>query len=137
MKPSKYFVGSYLKVTDLPRPLTVTIAGCFPETVGHGKDAQEKPVLRFRELDQRLVLNKANSDHLTLIFGSEEGDDWIGKRIELYNDPSVSFGEHRGGIRIRKVAENKPPNHDPERIPLNAARSQDPAPTLGAEPTPF
>lgn len=65
---------------------------------------KNKWVLRFKELEKPLVLNKTNGMILAKITGSEEFDDWIGKQVVLFNDESVMFaGEFTGGIRIRPV----------------------------------
>ena len=66
------------------------------------KPAQMKWILHFKEMDKPMVLNKTNGMLIASIVGSEEFDDWIGKKIVLYNDKSVMFaGEFTGGIRVR------------------------------------
>lgn len=46
----------------------------------------------------------------------DESDDWIGKRVALYREPSVTFGrEKTGGIRISHMsdlADGKPLHHN-------------------------
>ncbi|RZU64908.1 hypothetical protein EV379_1219 [Microterricola gilva] len=42
------------------------------------------------------------------VWGTEDSDDFIGRRVELYRDPSVKFGrEVPGGIRVRAVSHIK------------------------------
>jgi hypothetical protein len=49
-----------------------------------------------------MVCNNENWMTIEAMYG-EDSDDWHGKRIELYNDPSVMFGKKRtGGIRVRE-----------------------------------
>ena len=49
-----------------------------------------------------MVLNSTNGQAVAAITGSEETDDWIGRKVVLYDDPNVSFGGKLvGGIRIR------------------------------------
>lgn len=103
MKLGKYFQSKYLRAVDLRNPVKVTIAGVREELVGLGEDAAEKPVLYFKGAKQGLVLNRTNFDALVAIFGTEDSDGWIGKVVEIYNDPSVNFGGVRGGVRIREI----------------------------------
>ena len=66
------------------------------------KPTQMKWILRLREFDKPMVLNKTNGMLIESILGSGEFDDWIGKKIVLFNDKSVMFaGEFTGGIRVR------------------------------------
>ena len=38
-----------------------------------------------------------------MILGSKETEDWIGKKIEVYHDPAMTFGDKLvGGLRFRK-----------------------------------
>jgi hypothetical protein len=51
-----------------------------------------------------MVLNSTNGQLIARLLGSKNSDDWIGKEIDLYNDPNVTFaGELVGGIRARKA----------------------------------
>jgi hypothetical protein len=52
-----------------------------------------------------LVLNQANGDALFEMTGHDDPAKWIGRRIEVYHDPSVTYaGKRIGGIRLRKPA---------------------------------
>ncbi len=49
-----------------------------------------------------MVLNITNGDLIAIVTGSTETDDWMGKKITLYNDPSISYaGKITGGIRVQ------------------------------------
>ncbi len=47
-------------------------------------------------------------------------EDWVGKRISLYFDPSVMFGKTRtGGIRVRPTPPDEEPTSDPLDRPID------------------
>ena len=97
------FPGKYIKAADLAgKTKIVTITGVEYEKVGE----EEKPVLRYEEGDQGLVLNLTNTNTITDIFGSSDSDNWIGGRIELY-PAKVQFGAKMvDAIRVRMVGED-------------------------------
>jgi hypothetical protein len=62
----------------------------------------EKWVIHFTENPKGLPLNKTNIKLLEKICGSDNTDDWIGKKVVLYWDDTVDYmGEIVGGIRFR------------------------------------
>lgn len=99
MVPSKF-----LKKEDFPEPVTLTIKDVYKENVGLDNKPEYKWVMRFREVGKPLVLNKTNIKRAAKACGSDDSDDWIGKKIVVYNDEEVEFGgEQTGGIRLRAV----------------------------------
>lgn len=99
MKSSKF-----LKRTDVGEDGTVcTIASVSQENVAkEGADPEMKWVLHLTNFDKPLVLNSTNAQLIAKFLGSEQTDDWEGKKIILYDDPTVSFGgKIVGGIRVR------------------------------------
>jgi len=73
-----------------------------------------------------MVLNLTNGKLIAIVTGSEETDDWIGKKITLWNDPTVSFGDKMtGGIRVQL----------PQAAAVAAPASENPA--AGMEEPPF
>ena len=73
------------------------------EITGTGGKKDDKPVMHFVEQVKPLILNTTNFKMLTKLFKSPYIEDWCGKQITLYGDPSVKFGgELVGGVRIRK-----------------------------------
>lgn len=99
MVPSKF-----LKKEDFPEPVTLTIKDVSKENVGLDNKPEYKWVMRFREVAKPLVLNKTNIKRAAKACGSDDSDDWIGKKIVVYNDEEVEFGgEQTGGIRLRAV----------------------------------
>lgn len=99
--------SKYLKKEDVQPPITVTISGLTNENLAQdGQPPENKYILQFKEAVKPLVLNMTNAQLIAHVCGSEETDDWVGKQITLYNDPSVSFaGKLTGGIRVQVVAQ--------------------------------
>lgn len=96
--------SKFLKKEDVGRGVLVTITGCVKKNVAaEGVDPEPKWCLTFRELDKPLVLNSTNIQLCEQMCGSDDTDDWRGKKIVLYTDPNVSYaGKLVGGIRVRK-----------------------------------
>jgi hypothetical protein len=98
MKESKF-----LKQGDVGAGALMTITGCEKHNVAMaGADPEMKWCLEFSETDKPLVLNVTNMQLCARALGSDDTDEWTGKRIVLYTDPNVSYaGKVVGGIRIR------------------------------------
>lgn len=115
MKESKY-----LKKEDVGNGALVTIARLEQQDVSMENQPEEmKWILYFNESinghNKGLVLNWTNIQLCAQAVDSEDTNNWTGKQIVLYNDPSVSFGgKITGGIRIRKPKNQapQPPSDD-------------------------
>lgn len=94
--------SQFLTKEDVEPPVTVTIKGYTEQNVEmEGEPERKKWTLFFHELEKPLVLNMTNGQRIEVITGSAEFDNWIGKKITLYNDKTVSFGgKLTGGIRV-------------------------------------
>ncbi len=103
MKTSEMRESKFLKQTDVGAGMLMTVVGCEKHNVAKdGADPELKWCLAFEESDKPLVLNSINIQLLERIFNSDETDQWIGKKVVLYVDPSVSYqGKVVGGIRVR------------------------------------
>jgi len=114
MKESKY-----LKKEDVGRGKVVTIDHIDRKDVSLENEPEElKYTLHFKETiaedgkNKPMVLNWTNIQLCAMACGTEETDEWVGKQIEVYDDPNVSFaGKLTGGIRIRAVQQvgSQPP----------------------------
>jgi len=95
--------SKFLTKHDVEPPVLVTIKGCEEMDVSMESQSKElKWTLLFKELEKPMVLNSTNGQLIAAIAGSGESDDWIGRKIVLYNDKTVSFaGQITGGIRVR------------------------------------
>jgi hypothetical protein len=127
MLPSKF-----LKQADVPQPALVYLTRISKEQVNQENEPEEhKWVAHFREFDRPLVLNTTNLNALSLIFNSEDSDDWRGECV-IYTDPNVSFGGKLvGGLRLRKAKNqaaraegSQPARSAPEKMAEVAAREQ-------------
>ena len=88
---------------DVREPKTLTISKLGQDNVaGEDKPEELRWVLYFKEASKGLVLNQTNSQLAAMVTGSEESDDWPGKKVELFVDPTISYGgKIVGGVRIR------------------------------------
>ena len=106
------YVSKYLRADSITEPMVVTISSVEEQLVGKNGDEERKPVCRFEELDQGLVLNSTTTRQLIELLASDESDDWIGERVTIFNDPNVSYaGRQTGGLRFREApqADQKTP----------------------------
>ncbi len=108
MQRGDVFKSNYLAQADCRDDvLVLTIASVGLETVGQGKDAEERAVMHFAGNAKPMVINAGNWSICEELFGSES-DHWQGKNIEVYVDPNVSFGGKRtGGLRLRRPSGDK------------------------------
>jgi hypothetical protein len=102
-KTSEMRESKFLKQSDIGAGALMTVTGCERHNVAkEGAEPEHKWCLAFEESEKPLVLNSINIQLLEKIFGSDDTDDWIGKRVVLYVDPTVSYaGKVVGGIRVR------------------------------------
>lgn len=102
MRRSDAFPSQYIGKDDLAQPTTLTVANLTQETIESDNEQRLKAVMHFQEQGAKpWIVNVGNWMILEDAYG-EESDDWTGKRIELYVDPSVMFGGKRvGGVRVR------------------------------------
>jgi hypothetical protein len=94
------FPSNYLKSSDFDNDTTYTISRVEIETLGQGRDAEQKAVLYFDNVEKGLVLNKTNSNTIKDLYGPET-DDWTGQRITLFPCDVEFGGKMTPAIRIR------------------------------------
>lgn len=99
------FVSEFLKGANVKAPTVVTIRAA--ETRQFKNDDPKKAerqslVIFFKELDQGVVLCKESILQLEQICGSDDTDQWIGKKVTMFFDPNIRYqGKLVGGIRFR------------------------------------
>jgi len=138
MKTSELKQSKYLKKEDCGDDgILVTIVGLKQENVAmEGKPDDLKYVLTFQEC-KPMVLNGTNSQLIEKALGSDETDDWHGKKIVLFHDENVSFGgELVGGIRC-DVARTKRYHAKQEHAPAAARPGRPPPPAFDDSDVPF
>lgn len=99
--------SKYLKVTDISdvSDTVVTISAYERAIVGQGPQAQEKWVVFFDDFKKGLVLNSTNGKAICKATGTDDMDQWVGKKIALYVKEDVEFqGEIVSAIRVRVKA---------------------------------
>jgi hypothetical protein len=98
------FPSKYLKATDLPEEGSqlVTIEKIALEEIG--RDKETKPVIYFEEFSRALVCNKTNARAIARAIGSEDFDDWVGSKINLYRADVEFQGEMVEAIRVKGQA---------------------------------
>lgn len=102
MKRSEAFPSRFIAQADVAEPIVATIANVAKEEVRDDGGMVEKTVMTFTELKVKpLIMNNVNWYTCENAYG-EDSDDWRGRQIEIYGDPTVMFGRERvGGVRLR------------------------------------
>lgn len=91
------FGGGFLKAEDLKgQSPTVTIERVEVKDFDDGK----KLILHFAGKDKALVANKTNGNIIAEVLGSDDTDDWEGKRITLTVRKVEFKGELVPAIRV-------------------------------------
>ena len=95
--------SKFLTQRDVTPDILVTIKGLEEVNIAkEGAEAEYRWALYFNEEDKPLILNSTNGQIIAKITGQDEMNDWVGHKIVLYHDPTVSFGGKLvGGIRVR------------------------------------
>lgn len=90
-----------LRKEDLTTPVRAIIDSVMVQNVGTDEKPDMKPVLHFRGTLKPAKLNKTNAQMISEVWGAET-DGWVGRTIELFNDPTVEFAKKKvGGIGFR------------------------------------
>lgn len=102
-KTSEMRESKFLKQSDVGSGLLVTVQSCEQHNVAkEGAEPEHKWCLSFAEIDKPLVLNRTNIQLCERLFGSDDTDHWLHKKLVLFVDPNVSYGGSLvGGIRVR------------------------------------
>lgn len=102
MNIDKCFPSNYLKASDLQgRNVPVTIEKVVMEDIG----SDHKPVVYFTGKEKGLVLNKTNSNNISVVYGPET-ENWVNQQIILY--PTIVDFQGRSVDAIRVMG----PRHD-------------------------
>lgn len=98
--------SKFLKKEDVGVGMLVTICALTEANVSmEGAEPQMKTILHFNEQEKGMVLNSTNAQLIAKITGIETDIEkgWVGHKIVLYADPSITLfgGKLVGGIRVR------------------------------------
>jgi len=102
--------SKFLKKEDVDPPVLATIKDVTQHDVSmENKPEEMKWCLEIQESVKPMVLNTTNMKLIEAITGSDLTDDWIGKKIVLFNDPTIMYaGKVTGGIRVRAPKGQQP-----------------------------
>jgi hypothetical protein len=117
MKIGELTPSKYLKKDDFPQPRLLTVRDVTKENVAlPNQPKKERGVMYFQELEKGMVFNTTNLNRAVKALGSDDTDDWKGKKLVVYFDENVEFGgEMVGGLRVRAAkAQPKPSVSDIE-----------------------
>lgn len=103
-KISQMVDSKYLKQHDAEDDTIVTVAKVGQANIAKDGEPQDiKWMIRFKEFDKPMVLNRTNISLLGNFLG-DDTDDWIGKQVIMYNDESIQFqGKVTGGLRFKRL----------------------------------
>jgi hypothetical protein len=103
LTPSKYFSAA-----DFEGEVTVTIKAVRLEEIeveakgGKPAGTEVKGSIELAEYPKAWISNVTNTKCLVAMFGDENIETrWVGKRVTLYIDRVMSFGEWTPGVRIK------------------------------------
>lgn len=96
------FPSRYLRAADFEgKAVTLTISEVLRDKVqmATGQKA-EKYIIRFRETDKELILNKTNAKAVAKVLEEPKAINWPGSRITLKPTTCEAFGEIVACIRV-------------------------------------
>jgi hypothetical protein len=107
MKAGAMIESKFLKKEDLDydNGNLVTIVKLEQQNAAMADQEEDlKWCMYFREFKKPLVMNSTNIQLTVKALGTDETDEWTGRKIIIYVDDNVSFGGKLvGGIRIRRA----------------------------------
>ncbi len=106
MFPRKYVTGEDLQ----GKPVTLVISRLGTEEMrpGPGAQPQTKFVVYFEQAKKGVILSRTLATQIAEIAGSDDTDNWIGKKVTLYPQPMTVAGRQVVAIRARKPAPESP-----------------------------
>jgi len=99
-KLNEIYGGNYLKAEDLKDHGAVNVV-IENVSITEMEDGKKKAVLHFKGKEKTLPLNVTNANMLDELLGSDDTDDWIGRRICLYTTKVDFQGKRVLAIRIK------------------------------------
>lgn len=124
-KLREIYGGNYLKADDIKDLGDVNVV-IENVTVDELEDGKKKAVLHFRGKEKTLVVNVTNANMLEELTGSDDTDDWIGKRICIYTCKVDFQGKRVLAIRVKAGTGGKPPAPKPEPAAVLETELEDP-----------
>lgn len=122
-KINEMLPSSFLKQSDFDEGgLIVTVSRVEHKNVARDDEpVEQKWIVYFSEYEKGMVLNTTNINGLAKACNSDDTDDWTGKEVVVYVDPSVGYGgKTTGGLRIKKYTVPAPPKQAQRQAPAAA-----------------
>ena len=96
------FPSRYLRAADFEgKAVTLTISEVVRDKVQMATGQKtEKYIIRFRETDKELILNKTNAKAVAKVLEEPKAINWPGSRITLKPTTCEAFGEIVACIRV-------------------------------------
>ena len=129
MRRDDAFTSKYLKGSDLgSSTVVVTVASVEMVDISmEDSPTDMKCVMHFVGKDKGMIVNPTNWDLVELFLGSEDTDNWIGKTLLLWSDPTISYkGKLTGGLRFKGAGPGTAPAATPAPAP-GPSQGQDPS----------
>ena len=107
MKLNEMFPSKYVKGEDLGgQAFTITIDHIQPERMRPNPQSPEveKYVLYTAEGKKVIVLSKVLAQQIARLVGSDDTDQWTGKKIKIYPEPQTVAGVPRVAIRAKSAS---------------------------------
>tara|TARA_R100001244_G_C5062474_1_gene109206 strand:+ start:84 stop:464 length:381 start_codon:yes stop_codon:yes gene_type:complete len=97
--------GKYLKREHVTEEgSTHKVVSCTEEPINLSDGGSEMKWILTLENLKPIVLNATNIRRCVAAFNTSETNDWVGRSIVCYDDPTIEFGGRQvGGIRLRAV----------------------------------
>ena len=97
------YPSKYLKAADLgDGNITGTITAYKVEVVGQGSNQEDRLVLEFREsVPKPLVMNRTNCEAVEKLAGTDDTEQWIGRKVVLYAAETTFQGKVVPCVRIK------------------------------------
>ena len=98
--------SKYLQKQDVGEDgLILTIKGfSYADVNDDNGNPEQKVVMHFAEDVKPMILNRTNSSLIPVATGARNAGEARGKKIVVFNDPTIAFGgKITGGLRIKRI----------------------------------
>lgn len=102
MDPGKWICAADLAGKDVVVEIEKVEGGEVEDAQNQRKS--RKPICHFVGKKKPLALNVTNCKTIANLFGSNDVDDWVGKKITLYPTTTQNRGETVECVRVRPMA---------------------------------
>lgn len=99
--------ATYLEAAAIEKDITVTIAGVrAPGAKDKGTDGKQIPdknlILSYKGATKEHICCRTVQKQIRALHGNDTAG-WVGKKVTLYQDSCMAFGEQRKCIRVRMI----------------------------------